>query len=167
MIVSRKILFIILPLFSFQITFSQKIYEKKDIVYDIDSIPVYVNFSTNKLATDSLYYIKVNGDLVKIECDIHYWGGDDQLNFFFDSIYYNRSNYNNQEMSDITKYCIIFDENLHIQDIRIVKRFHDSNDMIRNYIMVYNILLKTQGHWALNDKSTQSWHMYRGYHKFY
>jgi hypothetical protein len=163
----RKFLINILLLFFFQSTFPQKIYEKKDIGYDIDSIPVYVNFSTNKLATDSLNYIKVNGDLVKIECDIHYWGGDDQLNVFFDRIYYNRSNYNNQEMNDLTEYCIIFDENLHIQDIRIVKRFHDSNDKIRNYIMVYNILLKTEGHWALNDKSTHSWHMYRGYHKFY
>ena len=163
----RKILTVTLFLFFFNSTFSQISYKKENIAYDIDDIPVYVNFSTNKSSTDSLYYIKVNGELVKLRCDIHYWDGEEQLNSFCDRIYYNRNNYNNQEMNDLVGYCIVFDEYLHIQDIRIIKRFHDLNDKIRNYIMVHNMLMKTEGHWTLQDKSMRSWHIYIGYHKFY
>jgi len=160
---STTIMFILL----INCIYSQKFYKSENAIRDIDNYSIYANLSSNKSATDSLYYIRYNGELIKLNCDVKYWGGVEDLNEFIDRLYYNRYNYNYQEMNDYVTFCIIFDEYLHIQDIRITRRFHDLNDTIRNYILVYTILSKTEGHWYVDDKSTKSWHIYIGGHRFY
>jgi len=147
-------------------TCSPKLYKPENIVCDIDNYSIYVNYSLNKSATDSLYYIRYNGELIKLNCDVKYWGSNDDLNKFVDCIYYNRYDYNYQEMNDNITFCLIFDEYLHIQDIRFTKRFHDLNDIIKNYIMVHSILSRTEGHWYIEDKSVKSWHIYMGHLRF-
>jgi hypothetical protein len=147
--------------------YSQELSSLKNIVRDIDNYSIYANLSSNISSTDSLYYIRYSGDLIKLNCDVKYWGSNDDLNEYIDRIYYNRYDYNYQEMNDYVTFCIVFDEYLHIQDIRFTKRFHDLNDKVRNYILVHTILSGTEGHWYVDGKSTKSWHIYIGRHKFY
>ena len=165
MTILKKIIGVTLFLFNINSVFSQKI--DKNITYDIDSIPIYINFDSYKFTTDSIYYIKANRNLVKLICDIDFLGGIVKLNAFCDSLYYNRTDYNYQEMNQTIRYCIIFDENLHIKDIRILSRFHDMYDKIRYYIMFHNMLLRTEGLWQLKDNKTYTWHLYNGRYTFY
>jgi len=163
----KNVIFSCLFVFIMNSIYSQELPRLKNIVRDIDNYSIYANLNSNISATDSLYYIRYNGDLIKLNCDVKYWDSDDDLNEYIDRIYYNRYDYNYQEMNDYITFCIVFDEYLHIQDIRLTKRFHDLNDKVRNYILVHTILSKTEGHWYVDDKSTKSWHIYIGRHKFY
>lgn len=147
--------------------YSQKKNKLENVVRDIDNYSIYKKLSSDKSSIDSLYYIRYNDELIKLNCDVQYWGGNKEFNEFIDRIYYNRYDYNYQEINDNVSFCIIFDEYLHIQDIRITKRFHDLNDTVRNYILVSTILSKTEGHWYIKDKSIKSWHIYIGEHFFY
>lgn len=147
--------------------YSQNSCNTKFLVRDIDNKPIYVNLAPDEEATDSLYYLRFNGERIKLNCDIHYWGGDNELKEFIDRVYYNRYDYNYQELDDKVNFCIIFDEYLHIQDIRITKRFHDVNDVVANYIMIYSILSKTENNWEVKDRAVKSWHIYMGNHFFY
>lgn len=126
--------------------------------------------------SDSIYYFKQNGinrNLVRIKCDVGFWKGEEALRNFCDNLYYNRSDYIEWDVAEVVNFCIVFDEYLHIQDIRFFRRFHPFYDKIRNYIMLYNILAKTQGHWMLMSGNknlnvkTKNWHLYIGSYTFY
>jgi len=161
----KVILIILISISIISLAYSQKKNKIQEIICDIDNYSIYANCSSDK-TIDSLYYLRYNGDQIKLNRDIIFWEGNDKLNEFINGLYYNRYNYNHQEMNDRVCYCIIFDEYLHIQDIRFTKRFHDLNDIVKNYLMVYSILSKTEGHWYVENRGVKSWHIYIGCHKF-
>ncbi|MEA4974255.1 MAG: hypothetical protein VB046_00800 [Paludibacter sp.] len=139
------------------------------ITFDVDSIPVLISKSrsTSGQTLDSLYYVLPQGETISVSKNINYWGGNGQLEAFLDHMYYQRFDYNYQEMNDIVKYCIIFDNNLKIIDIRFLKRFHGVNDILKNYLMVYKFLSDTESHWVVEDKAAYTWYVYIGSHRFF
>ena len=54
---STTIMFILL----INCIYSQKFYKSENAIRDIDNYSIYANLSSNKSATDSLYYIRYNG----------------------------------------------------------------------------------------------------------
>lgn len=148
---------------------SQQVNDCKNIIYDIDSIPVLIcmKSNTNKYNSDSLFYLLPNGESIRVDKNIEFWNGESQLVAYFDFMYYQRFNYNHHEMNDIIRYCIIFDNYQTIRDIRFLKRFNGTNDKIKNYLMVYKILSSTEGQWVKQRNTYNSWFVYFGSHKFF
>lgn len=148
---------------------SQNTYFCERITYDVDSIPVLISRSRSisEQTLDSLYYVLPQGKTISVSKDINYWGGDSKLGAFIDHMYYQRFDYNHQEMNNIIRFCIIFDNNLKIRDIRFLKRFHGLNDILKNYLMVYKILSDTENQWVVEDKATHKWYVYIGSHRFF
>lgn len=129
--------------------------------FDTDSIPlcdIYKKCGN----PDSITYIKLNGEKINVNTKIKYIGGIESLLAFCDSAYYNRPDYNYQELNATAYYSILFDENLHIQEIRIYKRlgydcsYYDYDKMIKG------ILLKTEGKWIKTNISSTEWQFYFG-----
>lgn len=148
---------------------SQQANDGNKIIYDIDSIPVLfcMKSNTNKCCSDSLYYLLPNGKSIRVDKNIKYWNGESELIAYIDFMYYQRFNYNHQEMNDIVRYCIIFDEYQNIRDIRFLIRFNGANDKVKNYLMVFKILSSTEGQWVKQKNTFSTWYVFFGSHKFF
>jgi len=151
-------------LFLFNGVYSQN--TKVAIVTDADSIPI-LNFYSRTGLSDSIVYIMPNGKKINVNCDIEFKGGLNSLDAFCDSLYYNQKDYNHQELNEMVRFCVILDNNFHIQDIRIYSRLlgycgkYDYNKFFKR------ILYKTEGRWNVKTISSKTWHLYIGRHWFY
>jgi len=131
---------------------------------DADSISL-CDFYKKCGHADSIIYIRLNGERINVGTKIKYLGGLNSLNTFCDSAYYNRPDYNYQELNATADYCILFDKDLHIKEIRIYKRFGYDNKNYNYDGLVKNILLKTEGKWIKAGAPLTEWQFYFGHFK--
>jgi len=156
-------------IFVFLVFFIESVHCQNTLVktiFDVDSIPA-LNTYPRSGQPDSIVYIKYDGKRIRVNFDIKFVGGWESLNAFCDSLYYNRKDYNNQEIDAYYIYSVLFDEKLHIQEIRIYKGVQNLKGTYNYNGLVKKILNQTAGKWKLNDTKTKNWFLYFGSHRFY
>lgn len=81
-------------------------------------------------------------------------------------MYYNREDYNYDELNALAMFTILFDENLKIKDVRILKRIAYNNNKYDYDSLVKRILWSTEGRWEKEGENSQcKWYLYLGYFK--
>ncbi|MCP9610824.1 hypothetical protein [Coprobacter tertius] len=93
-------------------------------------------------------------------------GGYEAFTAYCDSIYYNRDDYNYDELNASAIFVILFDENLEIKDVRILKRIAYNNNKYDYDALVKRILWSTEGKWVKKDENDHcKWYFHLGYFK--
>lgn len=118
-----------------------------NIRFDVDHFPVF-RFDTLETSLNISYYIITEKKAI---CNVQFNGGFEALNAFCDSLYFNRSNSNQDELNAMAEYIILFDKKLRIKDIRILKRLAYDNSKYNYDKLIINILLATKGKWVKKD----------------
>ncbi len=109
---------------------------------------------------DSCVFITTKGDKIPVDIEVRYKGGYDSLRAFCDSVYCRIMGNDFQELNEKIQYFILFDDNLHIREIRICKVPLYIN---RKYIdIIKRVLLKTEGNWILRKAKSIKGHVYGG-----
>jgi len=159
MIFKYSILVVIALLQSFSLYSQKKTYKlKSEIFCDVDSFPVF-RFDTLDNKEVIKYYL-IKEELVSV--NIQFAGGYDALTNFCDSLYYNRKDYNYDELNARALFTILFDQDLRIKEIKILKRMAYNNLKYNYDGLIKKILLSTEGQWIKNDNKSK-WYFYFGY----
>jgi len=144
---------------------NKKIIENK-IYYDVESLlPVY------KTTTDSTHDPIRNIDyywgkkIIRVSTDIEYIGGASALLRYQDSIYWSKQCFNDNEVNGSCLYTILFDKNLRIKDIRIIKRSAYDNSKYNYDKVIKDIVLSTEGNWKRINDTKSKWYFQLG--RFY
>ena len=75
---------------------------------------------------------------------------------------YHRKDYHYDELNARALFTILFDQDLRIKEIKILKRLA-YNNLTYNYDgLIKRILLSTEGRWIKNDNKSK-WYFYFGY----
>lgn len=131
--------------------------------YDVEGLPV-VRFDETQDTMYVKYFISSSWQDV---CNtFHYKGGYVALTAYCDSMYYNREDYNYDELNALAMFTVLFDENLKIKDVRILKRIAYTNNKYDYDALVKRILWSTEGRWEkenINDPC--KWYLYLGHFK--
>jgi hypothetical protein len=132
---------------------------KQKITYDVDTMPVFSIYShDNKVNFD--YYF-VSKDSVSI--DIQYDGGYKSLSAYCDSLYFCREDYDYTELNARAYYTILFDHDLNLKEIKIIKRLGYDNLEYNYDELIKRILFSTEGRWMKrNNKDNSKWYFYYG-----
>lgn len=91
--------------------------------------------------------------------DIGYIGGEDKLQRFQDSLYW--SFYNGPEINGTCLYTMLFDRNLKIKDIKIIKRGAYDNSRYNFDELIKKILSLTEGSWKKTNDTIDSKYYFR------
>ena len=167
MIFNKKyVLFTVCFLYSVSL-YSQNI--KENIVLDINGAPMFEHSEDNTIP----YYHTLKGERIPIEeLSIGYKYGKDSLNDYIRSGYYNHSDYNWREVNITLYYCILFDNELSIQEIRFYK-MGISNEL-KNILekeghlsIIKQVLLESQNKWITKKKCSNKHKLYIGSVKIY
>jgi hypothetical protein len=147
-----------------------KQYQSSDtykITYDMDSLPVFniIHIDTLKKEISVNYFFiskegKILGDTAGA---VQYTGGYEALSSYCDSLYFNREDYDYNELRARAYYTILFDKNLKIKEIRIIKRSGYSNQRYNYDNLIKRILFSTEGKWIIyNNEKKYRWYFYYG-----
>ena len=132
---------------------------KSNIVYDIDNFPV-LEFDSVDSKQIVYYYIstkeKVSG--------LQYRGGYDAFLAYCDSLYYNREDYNYEELNAKAYFSILFDQEFKIKEVKILKKLAYDNLKYSYDDLVKRILFSTEGRWIKqNDEKDYEFYFVLGY----
>lgn len=136
---------------------------KTTIMCDVEGLPV-VRFDETKDTMYVKYFISSSWQDV---CNtFHYQGGYHSLTAYCDNMYYNREDYNYDELNALAMFTILFDENLKIKDVRILKRIAYNNNKYDYDRLVKRILWSTEGKWEKESENDHcKWYLHLGYFK--
>ena len=152
-------------LFSIFTSFSQDKVDsiRTTIMCDVEGLPV-VRFDETK---DTMYVkYSISSSWQDVCNTFHYKGGYGSLTAYCDSMYYNREDYNYDELNALAMFTILFDENLKIKDVRILKRIAYNNNKYDYDSLVKRILWSTEGRWEKEGENSQcKWYLYLGHFK--
>ncbi|MCP9610825.1 hypothetical protein [Coprobacter tertius] len=136
---------------------------RSSIRYDVDSLPVLkADF------TQDTMYLKyfISSSWQDVYNTFHYKGGYEALLAYCDSLYFKRESDIDEEPNGMALYTILFDENLKIKDVRILKRLTYNNSKYDYDTLVKRILWSTEGKWEKEDSNDHcKWYLYMGYFK--
>lgn len=160
--ISNKVIFLSL-IFIFCLAsfcFSKVESNDEEIVYDANSLPV---FKLDNNETSVSYYLL---EIKDVSTDISYIGGYNALSTFCDSIYYEWMDSLYVELNAKALYTILFNSNMKIVEIRIVKRVAYNNNMFNYDELIKNILRKSEGNWKKGNfisAKGNEWFFYSGF----
>ncbi len=89
-------------------------------------------------------------------------GGYDAFANYFDSLYFARAEYFNwDELNARAYYTILFDKNLKIKEVKIIKRLAYDNLKYNYDSLIKSILFITEGKWErdVSNKHKEKWSM--------
>lgn len=133
---------------------------KQNIRYDVHNFPV-LRFDSIKDSLVVNYYIITEE---RVSSDIQFKGGYEALAAYCDSLYYNREDYNHEELNALAMVTILFDKHLRIKDIRIIKRIAYDNLNYNYDELIKRILYSTNGMWIKkNNIKKNKWYFYLGH----
>ncbi|MDL2251920.1 hypothetical protein LJC12_03625 [Odoribacter sp. OttesenSCG-928-J03] len=128
------------------------------LVFDINEKPLYMY---NSDAVDSFTYIRLDGEQLDVGVDVKYSEGIDSLISYLN--YYYFKDYYKDEVNSLLVFCILFNDKLDIQEIRISKRLGIKTDKYDDLIL--KSLLLTKGKWIKTKPSPKKWYLYIGRYK--
>ena len=158
-------------LFALYFLFSISLYSQntENIILDINNESIYEHGKNNTIP----YYYTLKGERIPIDASsIEYKYGRDSLNDYIRSGYYNHPDYNWREVNITLYYCILFDKELSIQEIRFYK-MGISNELknileIEGHLsIIKQVLLKSQNRWISKKKCSKEHKLYIGSVKIY
>ena len=124
-----------------------------NFVKDIDGYPI-----AERIDSTEVYYVKKEGEkLVSYFRGVEFNGGCDSLSAYLNDVYYNHPSYNYEEYYMLSIFFILFDKNLNIVEVRIMKRPHNEKFYYDSILIV--ALKNTTGMWhkTVEDKE---WYTY-------
>ncbi len=131
----------------------------KDSLFDVDGV-ILLELHSRKGQSDSIVYFNNKKETINVSSDVDYIGGWKLLNIYFDSLYFNRKDYNYIELNAFVRYCILFDSKLRIKEIRIIKRIGYDCTSYNYDELIKNILKKTEGKWRKTKKQSNKWYLF-------
>lgn len=140
----------------------EKISTFEEKYYDVDSLLV---FRVDSIDGDlSITYYR---ESVEEEASLHlqFKGGYESFLAYCDSSYYHRADYNYDELNALAMFSILFDKNLKIKDVRILKRIAYVNVKYNYDALVKRILLSTEGKWIKTGDDDCEWYFCLGHFK--
>ncbi|WP_349924619.1 hypothetical protein [Bacteroides caccae] len=99
----------------------------------------------------------------KVSLDVQFIGGYQALTNYFDSLYFNREDYNWDELNALFYYTILCDKDLKIKEVKIIQREAYDNSKYDYDGLIKRILFSTEGKWM---KSTKNNHKDKYFLKF-
>jgi hypothetical protein len=124
-----------------------------NIVYDVDSIPI--------MEEETFYYLQEQNKFVPASgpLPLKYKGGYKRFFAYFDSCYYHRPDYNEDELNMRISVVMLFDADLNIKEIRIHKRDATINKKYDYDALVKRILFSTAEKWEkINPQNKSKWY---------
>ena len=131
------------------------------VQFDVDSLPVFLIDTIN----EKYVYFTKNGGEINVSMNFQYIGGYQSLSKYCDSIYFNRPDYDHLEYNASALYTILFDNNLKIKEIRILKRIGYDNVKYGFDDLITQILLSTDGKWRKKNNCNNQQYLYVGLFK--
>ncbi|RCW31110.1 hypothetical protein [Marinilabilia salmonicolor] len=129
--------------------------QPESIIYDIYGEPI-ISYNGDSLKSgDAEYYKK--GRSVRIGFDVKYVGGVDSLKKHIIESYYEHSDYNHQEVNTTLFFCVFFDENLKIENVRFIDVGFSNQQkaLLQNNLnlkIITEIIKETEGEWHIKSK---------------
>jgi len=124
-----------------------------DFVKDIDGYPI-----VEKIDSTEVYYVKKNGEkLIAYFKGVEFNGGRDSLSAYLNDVYYNHPSYNYEEYNMLSLFFILFDKNLNIVEVRIMKR--PRNEEFYYDDILIEALKSTTGMWH-KTVDNKEWYIY-------
>jgi hypothetical protein len=137
---------------------------KNYIYYDVENLlPVYKTTidSMHSPVRNTFYFF--GKKIRKVSMDVEYIGGTDALLKYQDSTYWNKKNFSGEEVNGSCLYTILFDKNLKIKEVKIIKRSAYDNSKYNYDSVIKKIILSTQGNWKkTNDNIHEKWYFRLG-----
>ncbi|MCP9610823.1 hypothetical protein [Coprobacter tertius] len=159
----KNVIIIFIVIFTPFIFFGQNKTDKikSKYYYDVDSI---LTLRCDSIGNDlNVYFYTKSKQKYNVCMDFNYNGGYKALSAYCDSVYFNREDYNYDELNATALYSILFDKNLKIKDIRILKRNAYNNSKYNYDLLIKKILYSTESRWSKYDKDNNcKWYFYLG-----
>ena len=91
----------------------------------------------------------------KVSLDVQFIGGYQALTNYFDSLYFNREDYNWDELNALFYYTILCDKDLKIKEVKIIQREAYDNSKYDYDGLIKRILFSTEGKWMKSTKNNR------------
>ena len=91
----------------------------------------------------------------KVSLDVQFIGGYQVLTNYFDSLYFNREDYNWDELNALFYYTILCDKDLKIKEVKIIQREAYDNSKYDYDGLIKRILFSTEGKWMKSTKNNR------------
>jgi len=112
----------------------------------------------DKVNAKEVSYIKENGERIEVfSKGVGFNGGKDSLSVYLLTKYVNHPNYNDEEYNMLENFFILFDKNLDIVEIRIMKRPRNEKFYYNNIFI--EALKSTKGMWHKTVENKE-WYYY-------
>jgi len=86
---------------------------------------------------------------------VQFIGGYQALTNYFDSLYFNREDYNWDELNALFYYTILCDKDLKIKEVKIIQREAYDNSKYDYDGLIKRILFSTEGKWMKSTKNNR------------
>lgn len=125
-----------------------------------------------KIDSSKVYYVREDGGkLIANLGGLEFDGGKDSLKTYLDSVFYNNPDYHNHsEFNVLENFFILFDENMNIEEVRIMYRNYADNKRFYYDSVFVNALKTSTGRWhktVSNNGWYTKFHRHRIYYKIF
>jgi hypothetical protein len=140
--------------------------KKKNVVYDLDSIPVFILTNTTK-DLSIIEYIEISGEKHFVD-EVNFKYGKDSLETLIEKAIFNQSIHIGLDNFGISIfYYILLDVNLQIKEIRIgrIGINRETKEKLKrlDYAeIIHDALIQTNGSWVKKNKCLNKWRFYMG-----
>ena len=126
---------------------------QQQAIKDIYDRPISYLLKDNK----DIYFCEDGKKIIAYFRGVEFNGGRDSLSAYLNDVYYNHPSYNYEEYYMLSSFFILFDKNLNIVEVRIMKRPHNEEFYYDNILI--EALKSTTGMWhkTVDDKE---WYIY-------
>lgn len=140
---------------------------KDPVYYDItDHLPVFGLYEQGEKIMVDYYYTALD-PTSSIGINIDFIGGVEQLSNYCDSLYYaSASEYEYRETNVRVPYSILFNKELKVQEVHILKRplpYYNYNDRYDYNSLIKRILFSTDGKWFRKGEECSDWYFRIGH----
>lgn len=129
-------------------------------VYDVDSLLLFSFYSN-----DSIIYTDTHGKVMLADNKVEFMYGADSLSWHVFSTYCKSPLYDGNDYRLLVPYCILFDNELNMIEIRLFGRSPFRNNMYDKFLE--SVLKEVKEGWRLKEGSKRTWHIFFGYCKFF
>jgi len=159
MIIKLRYILVIIIVLSIDNLYCQNIIS--DSYLDVENKPV-LNLYGDIDKPDSIIYITRNNRFYQVDSNVTFIGGSKALDLVCDSLYYAKY-FRGYEINTRFNYIILFNSNLQIQEVRIIKSMaYEPLFYKKYYDIVKKIILLTKDKWQIEKKSSCKWYIFIG-----
>lgn len=125
------------------------------IYYNVEDGTAVCKIDTSSQTSEIEMFYYFGRKSERVSSDVKFIGGYQALTNYFDSIYFNRKDYNEDELNALFYYTILFDESLKIKEVKIIRREAYDNSKYNYDSLIKKILFSTEGKWEKSTKKSR------------